>query len=175
MCYPVKCEKCGKTTWKGCGKHKDMVMSKVPEKERCKCPREGQAEPVPETPNTTVAEGDHGKVIDIESEKQFLDIISKEKYVAVDFYATWCGPCKAMAPIVRQFYFYILLQFAKISNEFSNIKFIKVNGDDFEEIIEQYDISGYPSFGLFKKGELIDSKSGKMEEKVLKKFIQSMM
>ena len=29
MCYPVKCEKCGKTTWRGCGKHKDMVMAKV--------------------------------------------------------------------------------------------------------------------------------------------------
>ena len=47
MCYPVPCQKCGKTTWAGCGKHKDMVMSKVPEDQRCTCPREGEAEPVP--------------------------------------------------------------------------------------------------------------------------------
>ena len=41
MCYLVKYEKCGKTTWKGCGKHKDMFMSKILEKERCKWQKEG--------------------------------------------------------------------------------------------------------------------------------------
>ena len=40
MCYAVKCEKCGKTTWAGCGRHKDSVMEKVPEDQRCVCPRE---------------------------------------------------------------------------------------------------------------------------------------
>jgi len=40
MCYAVKCKKCGKTTWAGCGMHKDSVMEKVPENERCQCPRE---------------------------------------------------------------------------------------------------------------------------------------
>ena len=53
------------------------------------------------------------------------------------------------------------------------MKFLKVNGDDFEDIIEEYDISGYPTFGLFKGGKLIDSKSGKMDEATFKKFIQS--
>ena len=39
MCYTVKCKKCGKTTWAGCGMHKNSVMEKVPESERCQCPR----------------------------------------------------------------------------------------------------------------------------------------
>ncbi|KAL9931468.1 hypothetical protein V8E36_009633 [Tilletia maclaganii] len=38
-CYAVKCDKCGKTTWAGCGKHKDSVMSSVEESDRCECPR----------------------------------------------------------------------------------------------------------------------------------------
>ena len=65
--------------------------------------------------------------------------------------------------------------FAKVPNEITDAIFIKVNGYDFEEIIEQYDISGYPSFGVFKRWELIDFKSGKMDEKALKKFFKPCM
>ena len=68
-----------------------------------------------------------------------------------------------------------MLQFAKISKELTNVKFVKINGDEFEELIEKYEISGFPTFALFKKGELLDSKSGRMDEDTLKKFIQSKM
>ena len=60
-----------------------------------------------------------------------------------------------------------------MSKELTDVTFIKINGDDFEDIIEEFEISGYPTFALFKKGKLIDSKSGKMDEKALKNFIQS--
>ena len=50
---------------------------------------------------------------------------------------------------------------------------MKVNGDEFEDIIEEYEVSGYPTFALFKGGKLINSKSGKMDEEALKKFIKS--
>jgi thioredoxin 1 len=162
MCYPVKCEKCGKTTWAGCGKHKDMVMSKIPENERCQCPREG--EPVPKEPNTASAGGDHGNVKDIQSTDEFNAAIKGDKLVVADFFATWCGPCKAMAPV-----------FAKVSKELTDVKFIKVNGDDYEDIIEEYEISGYPTFALFKGGKLLDSKSGRMDENTLRSFIKSKM
>ena len=39
MCYQVKCKKCGKTTWDGCGRHAEAIMANVPENERCTCPR----------------------------------------------------------------------------------------------------------------------------------------
>ena len=63
----AKCQKWGKTTWAGCGLHKDMVMAKVLETERCKCPREGEAEHIPSKPNASTSNGDHGKVKDIYS------------------------------------------------------------------------------------------------------------
>ena len=103
MCYPVKCEKCGKTTWAGCGKHKDMVMSKVPEKDRCKCKREGEKEHVsiPTSSNNITTGFDNGKVKNIEDENDFHNIIKGNKLIAVDFFASWCGPCQSMMPIVR--------------------------------------------------------------------------
>ncbi|MBR5950734.1 MAG: hypothetical protein IKZ87_04795 [Actinomycetaceae bacterium] len=39
MCYPVKCPKCGKTTWGGCGSHVDSVMRNVPKNQQCTCPQ----------------------------------------------------------------------------------------------------------------------------------------
>ena len=98
MCYPVKCEKCGKTTWAGCGQHKDLVMEKIPENDRCICPKED--EPISEKVNYLSVEK-QGNVKNIGSNKEFEKIISKNKLIVVDFYATWCGPCQAMAPIVK--------------------------------------------------------------------------
>ncbi|KAI0283519.1 hypothetical protein BC826DRAFT_920549 [Russula brevipes] len=40
-CFAVKCDKCGKTTWKGCGRHVESVMGGIKEEDRCECPRDG--------------------------------------------------------------------------------------------------------------------------------------
>ncbi|KAG0242883.1 hypothetical protein BGW41_003283 [Actinomortierella wolfii] len=41
MCFAVKCNNCGKTTWRGCGRHVEQVMKDVPKEQQCECPREG--------------------------------------------------------------------------------------------------------------------------------------
>ncbi len=53
------------------------------------------------------------------------------------------------------------------------MKFYKVNGEELEDIIEEYEVSGYPTFALFKGGKMIDSKSGRLDENALKNFIKS--
>uniref|UniRef100_A0AC35FW81 Thioredoxin n=1 Tax=Panagrolaimus sp. PS1159 TaxID=55785 RepID=A0AC35FW81_9BILA len=66
------------------------------------------------------------------------------KLVVVDFFATWCGPCKIMGP-----------KFHKMSDEFTNVIFIKVDVDEGEEIVQNYEVRVMPTFCFIKNGETI--------------------
>ena len=97
MCYHTKCKKCGKTTWKWCGKHKDMIMSKIPNDQKCICLEKEKDQPEPDENNINIVTVGKGNVKDIESSEQFRNIISRNKLAVIYFY----NPCKVMVPIVR--------------------------------------------------------------------------
>lgn len=75
--------------------------------------------------------------------------------MVIDFWATWCGPCKIFAP-----------KFQSISERYSNVPFAKVNVEDFEDIGEFYGVENLPSIMVFKNGEKI-SVLGVKEEKLI--------
>lgn len=77
----------------------------------------------------------------ITSAGQFDDMIRStpsDQYIFVDFYTTWCGPCRRMAPILE-----------RLAREYSHIKFAKVNIEDVIELADRYNISSIPTFYLF--------------------------
>ncbi|CCG82164.1 Thioredoxin-1 [Taphrina deformans PYCC 5710] len=76
--------------------------------------------------------------------EEFKSSISTGKLVVVDFYATWCGPCKTIAPKVVEF-----------SKEFPEVEFIKVDVDDLSDVAADYSIRAMPTFLLFKDGEQV--------------------
>ena len=78
-------------------------------------------------------------------EKSFDEaVINSETPVLVDFWAEWCGPCKALAPILEE-----------ISSEVGgNAKVVKVNVDEAGELAQQYGIRGIPTLIFFKDGEV---------------------
>ena len=82
-----------------------------------------------------------------------LNEIPKEGSVVIDFYATWCGPCKKLAPIFEQ-----------LSNEFTTIKFLKVNTDDVEDLARHYKVSALPTLIFIKNEEVVSIIKGFSEQ-----------
>ncbi|CCH42368.1 Thioredoxin-3, mitochondrial [Wickerhamomyces ciferrii] len=76
--------------------------------------------------------------------KDFKELIKNENLSITDFYATWCGPCKAISPYLE-----------KLSTEFTEVQFLKVDVDESQDIAQEYGITAMPTFVLFKNGEPI--------------------
>ena len=82
----------------------------------------------------------------------FNDIIMSEKPVFVDFFATWCQPCKMMHPVLEQ---------VKVALG-DRIRIIKVDVDKHQQIAAAYQIQSVPTLMLFQNGEMLYRQSGAM-------------
>ncbi len=83
------------------------------------------------------------------SELDFQEIVSGEDLTIIDFSATWCMPCRMLAPILEQ-----------VANKMDNVSFFNLDIDDNEEIAKRYRIFSVPTLLAFKEGKVIDSLVG---------------
>ena len=91
----------------------------------------------------------------------FEEVVQKsEKPVLIDFWATWCGPCKMISPIVE-----------KIAEEREDIKVCKVNVDEQEELAIEFGIMSIPTLVIVKNGEIAGQVVGYHNFEELTKFI----
>ncbi|MGE0567380.1 MAG: thioredoxin [Bacteroidia bacterium] len=93
---------------------------------------------------------------------KFNEILNTDKPVLVDFFAEWCGPCKVMAPILKE---------AK-STLGDSAKIIKVDVDRNQEVAAEYQIRSVPTLILFKNGKVVWKKSGVVPANELVSIIQ---
>jgi thioredoxin 1 len=93
---------------------------------------------------------------------KFNELINTDTPVLVDFYATWCGPCKMMTPILEE-----LAKEVK-----GKAKIIKVDVDKNPQAAQQYGIKGVPTMILFKKGNIKWRTSGVVQTAQLRQVIE---
>lgn len=89
----------------------------------------------------------------------FNDIINSSKNVLVDFYATWCGPCKTLEPILEEVK----------SDMGDSLRIVKVDVDKNQELAAKMGVRGVPSLFFYKNGKLIKSASGVLAKQEVQK------
>lgn len=91
----------------------------------------------------------------------FQQLIQKDKPVLVDFFATWCGPCQMLAPILKE---------VKVTLG-DGITIIKIDVDKNQAIAAQYQVRGVPTMILFQNGKQLWRQSGVVSKEELVKII----
>lgn len=85
----------------------------------------------------------------ITTTEQFKEAIGQDKLVVVDFFATWCGPCKMIAPLLEKF-----------SKEYSDAAFYKLDVDELGAVAQEQEVSAMPTIIFYKNGSVVDKVIG---------------
>lgn len=89
------------------------------------------------------------KVIVLNANNFEAEVLQSQKPVLVDFWASWCGPCRMLAPVIDE-----------IAEENEGVKVCKVNVDEQEELAAQFGIMSIPTLLVFKNGALVNQTVG---------------
>ena len=100
-------------------------------------------------------------VIDVTIDNFDEEVLKSDKKVLIDFWASWCGPCKMIGPVVEE-----------VAESNSDIKVVKVNVDEQGELASQYQIMSIPTLIVIDKGEIANKSVGLISKTEIENLIK---
>ncbi len=102
-------------------------------------------------------------VIDVNDANFDAEVLDSKVPVLVDIWAEWCGPCRMYSPVIDE-----------VSKDYEGkIKFVKVNADESEKVVQKYNVTSIPTTLLVKAGAIKAMNVGAVPREALKKWISS--
>jgi len=96
-------------------------------------------------------------------EEKFEEVIQSDKPVLVDFFATWCGPCRAMSPVLSELR-------AKLGDR---VTILEIDVDQYTDLAVKMKVMGVPTFMIYRNGRQLWSEAGTFTFETLKKNIEN--
>ena len=92
------------------------------------------------------------------------EVLNAKGVVVVDFFATWCAPCKMLAPVLEE-----------VASEMGEVKVLKIDVDESPETATKYGVQSIPTIKIFKDGAEVETKVGFMPKDILKEAIEEVL
>ncbi|MBE6637129.1 MAG: thioredoxin [Ruminococcaceae bacterium] len=93
---------------------------------------------------------------------EFESLSAQDKPILIDFFATWCGPCKMLSPVLEA-----------VSTEYPDITFVKVDVDQEPDLARRFGITVIPTVFLLRQGKTLASRTGYMDADQLRAFLDN--
>ncbi len=106
-----------------------------------------------------------GKALQVSEDTFESEVLNSPLPTLVDFWAPWCGPCKAISPVIEE----LAVEYA------GKVKLVKVNVDDNHNIAAQYGIRAIPTLIFFKEGKLVNQITGAVSKAALDQALQKVL